>query len=195
MKKIADQKSKSSQKKKLILCVTGSVATIKTAELIELLESWAEVKLIATQSAVHFLKTIPKFKTDFESDNDEWQSWKKKGDTVLHIEHRNSADILLIAPLTANTLGKIRFGLCDNLLTSICRAWDFSKPAFIAPAMNTFMWEHPTTKPTLTELKKWGYKIIPPISKTLACGDEGVGAMAEPYQINEFLLKNLKIKN
>lgn len=178
-------------KKKIILGVTGSVAAIKTLELYSLLSNWAEIKVIATPAAKNFLKTIPKFKLNLIDDQQEWQQWKKKGDPVLHIELKKWADLLLIAPLSANTLAKLSSGQCDNLLTSVCRAWSFEKPILIAPAMNTLMWEHPITSESLKKLKKWGYQIINPISKTLACGDEGVGAMAEPQMINKKIIKVL----
>jgi phosphopantothenoylcysteine decarboxylase len=176
------------KKIKVILGVTGSVAAIKTVELYTLITSWAEVKVIATPSALHFLNTIPNFNLPLINDQQEWQQWQKIGDPVLHIELKKWADILVIAPLSANTLSKLSFGECDNLLTSVCRAWSFDKPICIAPAMNTMMWEHPITAESLTRLTKWGYQIIEPISKTLACGDEGIGAMAEPSSIN-FALK------
>jgi phosphopantothenoylcysteine decarboxylase len=85
---------------------------------------------------------------------------------------------MLIAPLSANTLAKVSHGLCDNLLTCVVRAWDFSKPLLVAPAMNTHMWSHPFTAPQLDVLRRLGVVVIPPISKRLACGDVGVGAMA-----------------
>ena len=73
--------------------------------------------------------------------------------------------------------------MCDNLLTCICRAWDFKKPILVAPAMNTFMWDHPITGIQISTLKSWGYEEIPPIEKVLMCKDTGVGAMAEPDTI------------
>lgn len=178
----------SKNKKKVLLGVTGSVAAIKTLELYNLISEWAEIKVISTYAALHFIDTIPKFKIPVISDNEEWQ-WRKKGDTVLHIELKKWADIFLIAPLSANSLAKLSNGQCDNLLTSICRAWDFNKPILVAPAMNTFMWNHPITQTQLKILKKWGYHLIPPISKILACGDDGFGAMAEPTTINKKIKK------
>ena len=85
--------------------------------------------------------------------------------------------------MDANTLAKLANGLCDNLLTCICRAWDFTKPILFAPAMNTMMWDHPVTNPQINVLKSWGYQEIPPIEKVLMCKDKGVGAMAEPDSI------------
>ena len=78
-------------------------------------------------------------------------------------------------------------GLCDNLLTCIIRAWDYSKPVFIAPAMNTFMWDNPFTQKHLDQVKDLGFLIISPITKKLACGDYGNGAMAEPSVIDSTL--------
>lgn len=106
-------------------------------------------------------------------------------DPVLHIELRKWADVLVVAPCTANTLAKLAGGLADNLLTCVARAWEFgaggrvAKPFLLAPAMNTCMWEHPVTAQHLGTLQGWGVQVIPPIEKVLACGDKGVGAMAE----------------
>lgn len=94
-------------------------------------------------------------------------------------ELRRWADLMVIAPLDANTLAKISNGLCDNLLTCTLRAWDVKKPLLFCPAMHTFMWQHPITSVQVKQLIHMGYTHIPPITKTLACGDTGVGAMAE----------------
>lgn len=112
-------------------------------------------------------------------DSDEWTTWKTRGDPIIHIDLVKWADILVIAPLDANTLAKLSNGLCDNLLTSIVRAWDLSKPLFFCPAMNTRMYEHPLTSKQIEILKSFGYNEIPCISKMLMCGDSGQGAMAE----------------
>lgn len=109
-------------------------------------------------------------------------------DSVLHIDLRNWADICIVAPLSAHTLGKIANGLCDDLLTCILRAWDFrlTKPIVLAPAMNTAMWEHPLTNMHLDTVKSFAREggegavvVVQPVAKTLACGDVGVGAMAD----------------
>ena len=117
--------------------------------------------------------------------------YQGRGDPVLHIELRKWADLLVIAPLSANTLGKLSNGLADNLLTCVARAWDFSKPCLVAPAMNTYMWDHPVTKPSLDRLKEWGYVEIPCIEKVLMCKDKGKGAMAEPLTIVDFVVEAL----
>ena len=86
-------------------------------------------------------------------DEDEWK-YEKVGDPVLHIELRKWADILLIAPMSANTLAKVAQGLSDNLVTCVARAWDVSKPFVVCPAMNTQMWVHPLTHQHVTLLRQ-----------------------------------------
>lgn len=117
--------------------------------------------------------------------------WKKRGDPVLHIDLVKWADIFIIAPLDANTLGKISSGMCDNLLTCVARAWDLDKPLIFCPAMNTKMFLHPITRKQIDELKEFGYIEIRAISKTLMCGDTGLGAMAEYTTIVEIIFAQL----
>lgn len=84
---------------------------------------------------------------------------------------------MAIIPLTANTLGKMTCGICDNLLTSAYRAWGSKKPIIVAPCMNTEMFNHPLTSQQLEQIKKWGVEVIEPCEKLLACGDVGKGAL------------------
>jgi phosphopantothenoylcysteine decarboxylase len=144
-------------------------------------------------------------------DRDEWPGAAyRRGDPVLHIELRNWADCLIIAPLDANTLAKLALGLCDNFLTCLFRAWDFRRPVILAPAMNTLMWDSPLTARHLGQIlidrgglsylpPGWnlesaaehfardapGVVLVPPQAKRLACGDIGMGAMAEVATIAE----------
>jgi phosphopantothenoylcysteine decarboxylase len=144
-------------------------------------------------------------------DEDEWperdagRRWQR-GDLVLHIELRRWASVLVISPLDAHTLGKLAVGLCDNCLTCVWRAWDRTRPVVVAPAMNTAMWEHPATlrhlrqvaadlgtepPPSLAlpETLEWInthtplLRVVPPITKRLACDDVGMGAMAGVSEI------------
>lgn len=113
-------------------------------------------------------------------DTEDWSDWKKVGDPVLHIELRRWADVVLVAPCSANTLAKIAGGLCDNLLTSMLRALSPTTPTYLFPAMNTLMYMHPLTEAHLKVAQDvLGYQVVGPISKQLACGDVGQGAMTE----------------
>ena len=130
----------------VLLGVTGSVAAIKTPLLDEeLRRSGHEVRIVATKAATYFFDPAP-LRERLSLDADEWPGERyRRDDPVLHIELRRWADLFLIAPLDANTLAKMANGLCDNLLTCVVRAWDVARPIVIAPAMNTVMWEHPST--------------------------------------------------
>lgn len=167
------EKEPSSPRPRILFALTGSVATIKLNDLLHLLTKTSDVIVITTKSAEHFA-TSEKFEdVRFYNDQSEYAMWKERNDPVLHIELRKWADILLIAPLSANTLAKLANGLCDNLVTCVARAWDFERPFYVAPAMNTLMWTHPFTEKHLSTLEDLGVKIIAPVQKTLMCGDKG----------------------
>lgn len=181
----------------LLIGITGSVATIKLNELIAELQRLSPpnklvIRIVTTEAAKHFIVEEELSQPAYD-DNDEWNMWKKRGDPVLHIELRKWADAMLIAPLDANSMAKIANGLCDNLLTSVVRAWDPRKPLYFAPAMNSAMWDNPLTyqhRKTLKELLR--YKEIPPIEKELMCGDKGYGAMATVQMIASIVSSEVK---
>lgn len=163
----------------VLLGVTGSVAAKLTPRLVEGLGvKTPNLKVVATEKSFFFWRPV-EVCAPILRDSDEWKDYQP-GMPVLHIELRNWADILLIAPLTANTLAKIANGFADNLLTSIVRAWDPSKPIVLAPAMNTQMWNAPITQKHLAEVACLFRKssVVNPITKMLACGENGMGAMA-----------------
>ena len=161
----------------IILGVTGSIAASLTDrikdELVYNLD--ATVKVIGTEASTPFINTY--------SDNLDEISYYREYNKVAHIDIRDWADLLLIAPLSANTLGKISNGLCDNLLTNIARAWDFNKKFIVCPSMNVNMYEHPITKHQLNTIQSWGIEIRPPQVKTLFCGQYGIGAMCDVNEI------------
>jgi phosphopantothenoylcysteine decarboxylase len=208
---------------KVLLGVTGSVAAIRTPELFhELKRAGHIVKVVATRASLYFFApaTLDPLDPAQRSrnpevvilDEDEWPGSARgqhyqRDDPVVHIELRRWADVLLIAPLDANTLAKLANGLADNCLTCVWRAWDAARPVILAPAMNTLMWEHRLTARHLRQLASdagagnapdnldldsliaWmnreclRLKIVPPQSKRLACGDVGNGAMASLEEI------------
>ncbi len=192
----------------VLLGATGSVAAVRVPLLVEQLQAAGHaVRVVATKSATYFFDPTP-LRDVLVLDSDEWPGDRyQRGDLVQHIELRRWADLLAIAPLDANTLAKLAVGLSDNCLTCVWRAWDVAKPVVLAPTMNTLMWEHPFTKKHLRAVaadfgaghipghladddlirqindRAKGLHIVGPITKRLACGDVGVGAMAEVPEV------------
>jgi phosphopantothenoylcysteine decarboxylase len=149
----------------VLLGVTGSVAAIKTPELVaQLSHAGHHVKVVSTQAALYFFDPLELDPSRPERnravvilDEDEWPGRSEgrkyqRTDDVLHIELRRWADLFLLAPLDANTLAKLAAGLADNCLTCVWRAWEPSRPVVLAPAMNTLMWQHPLTVRHLRQL-------------------------------------------
>lgn len=165
----------------ILLGVTGSVAATLTSRLAKELSEIGDVQIVATRPSLYFWNTEQvTCRTWLEED--EWPGTiYAKDQPVPHIELGKWADILVIAPLTANTLAKLAHGIADNLLTCTVRAWPSEKPIVIAPAMNTRMWQHPACAEHLATFKRWygdRFALVEPIEKRLACGDTGIGAMA-----------------
>lgn len=188
-----------SSKHHLLLILTGSIAVMKIPELISEMyhkigKERLVIKVVTTENAAKLCQ-IQKFEFDevVYEDRDEWSMWRERGDPVLHIELRKWADSALIAPLDANSLAKIANGLCDNLMTSVIRAWDLSKTCYFAPAMNSHMWENPLTLQHRTVLKsQLKFKEICPIQKELICGDIGNGAMASVATIVSLIAAHVR---
>lgn len=153
-----------------------------------------QIRVVLTEKAKQFVDVEEiKHTAEVLLDENEWKMWKNRGDPILHIDLVKWADIFVIAPLDANTLGKMSSGICDNLLTCVARAWDVEKPLLFCPAMNTRMFLHPITGRQIEDLKDFGYYEIKPISKTLMCGDTGIGAMAEVHTIATQITTHLSL--
>ncbi|KAH9936590.1 flavoprotein [Fomitopsis serialis] len=170
----------------VLLITTGSVASIKAPLIVTELKSFENVKVevVSTKASLSFFDVgaIERAGARVWRDEDEWAAdgGYKIGDPILHIELRRWADIVLIAPCSANTIAKIAHGICDNLATSLLRALAPTTPTYVFPAMNTLMYEHPLTGEHLRIIREViEYQVVGPVGKTLACGDVGVGAMAE----------------
>ncbi|KAL1719027.1 flavoprotein [Schizophyllum commune] len=168
----------------VLLITTGSVASVKAPLIVKRLLKYNRVKVevVATKPSLAFYSTneIERAGSRVWTDEDEWTADYAIGDPILHIELRRWADVVLVAPCSANTLSKIAHGACDNLVTSLLRALAPSTPTYIFPAMNTLMYEHPLTAEHLRIVRQVvGYEVVGPIGKTLACGDVGMGAMTE----------------
>ncbi|MED6132945.1 hypothetical protein PIB30_023492 [Stylosanthes scabra] len=169
-------------KPKVLLGSCGCVAAVKFALLCKCFLNWAEVRAVVTRASLKFVdKTEISKDVPLYTDEYEWFSWEKYDDPVLHIDLANWAEIMVIAPLSAETLAKIAGGCTDNLLTCVVRAWDYSKPIFVAPSMGTSTWKNPFTDQHLTTINDLGMNIILP--QRTASGHTG-GVMAEPERIS-----------
>ncbi len=166
----------------VLLGVTGGVAAYKAVDLAsKLTAAGASVRTIMTAGACELVG--PK---SFEAVTNGpvytslWESGPQHD--IRHISVVDWADIVVVAPATANIIGKAAAGICDDLLSTVlCAAW--SEPVLIAPAMNDRMWTNPTVQRNVESLKKTGWTLVGPVAGRLACGTEGMGRMAEPLDI------------
>ncbi len=172
--------------KKIILGITGSIAAYKSAYLLRfLIREGAEVQVLITPAGKEFITPVtlsalsgkPVHSEFFASNDGSWHS---------HVDMGLWADLFLIAPASANTLGKMASGICDNLLLTTFLS--VKCPVFIAPAMDLDMYAHPATQKNIQILSSWGCSIIEPTSGELASGLEGKGRMEEPEKITEIVI-------
>ncbi len=163
--------------KQVVLGVTGSIAAYKAVDLASLLTKAAcEVDVVLTQDAQQFITPLP-FKTltrrpVLTNLYAEEEGWKPS-----HVRVADEADLLVIAPATANNLAKLAHGLADDALTCIALALNPEVPVLIAPAMNRKMWAHPATQSNVGMLRERGVEFIGPEEGMLSCGDEGMGRL------------------
>ncbi len=164
--------------KEIILGVTGSISAYKAAEIANLLtKNNLNVHTIMTQSATKLItpytfQSLTKNKVYTEMFDDNFYP------DIRHISLAKKADCFLIAPATANIIGKIASGIADDMLTTVVMAIK-DKPVIICPAMNTAMYENPITQDNIKKLKMYGYIFVEPKESLLACGDIGKGALAD----------------
>jgi phosphopantothenoylcysteine decarboxylase / phosphopantothenate---cysteine ligase len=166
----------------VLLGVTGGIAAFKSAELLRgLQKAGMDVRVIMTRAATQFVGPMT-FETLSGAPVRLDQVSELRADSrITHVEDSQEADIMVIAPATANTVAKMANGIADNLLTSMFLA--FGKTVVVAPAMNTNMWEHPATQNNVRLLRDRGVFVVEPGAGELACGDYGSGRMAEPNSI------------
>jgi phosphopantothenoylcysteine decarboxylase len=180
--------------KTIILGVTGSIAAHKAVDLTsQLVKQGCDVRVVMTADAQRFLTPLP-FKTLSRHPVvtnlfDEAESW-----SPTHIELADAADLLLIAPATANIIAKLAHGIADDALTCIALALDPKAKVIVAPAMNGKMWQHPATQQNVATLKKHGALFIGPEKGLLACGYEGLGRLLPVDEIVRLVLKSLRKK-
>ena len=175
--------------KTIVLGVTGSIAAYKIANLASMLVKLnADVHVIMTQNATHFITPmtfetltnnkciVDTFDRNFNFD-------------VKHVSLAKRGDLFLVAPCTANVIGKVANGICDDMLTTTIMAT--KAPVLFSPAMNTGMWENPVLQDNLKKLQHYGYHVIEPVVGRLACGDTGSGKMPPEETLLEHILLHL----
>ena len=168
---------------KIVLGISGGIAAYKTPELARLLmQEGASVQVVMTQAAQQFVTPVTmQALTGNPVFTSQWDS--SIANNMAHIELSRSADIILIAPSSADLMAKLSLGLADDLLSTLCLARDC--PLLLAPAMNKQMWEHAATQRSVQRLQDDGAVLLGPASGAQACGEVGMGRMLEPYEIAE----------
>ena len=180
-------------KKKITIIIGGGIAAYKSLELIRFLQSEDfEIIPVLTKSASNFITSLSisaisknKVYSDLFDLNDETE--------MGHIQLSRVSELLVVAPATANLISKFANGIADDLATTLVLATD--KKVLLAPSMNVRMWNHPATKENIIKLKQFGFELIGPNSGEMACGEFGLGRMAEPIEIKNQILSSLKNKN
>ena len=177
--------------KNILLGITGSIAAYKAGQILRLLgKKEAKVYPIMTEAATHFVHPLT-FKA-LASEEVTYKLFKEERGAE-HISLARLADLLLIAPTTANIIGKIAHGIADDILTTTVLAVDC--PVVIAPAMNHYMYKNPLVQENIKRLRKFGFKFIGPEEGKLASGEMGPGRISEPFKIVEYVEKVIKSKN
>lgn len=179
-------------KKSVILGVSGSIAAYKAADIVNRLNnSNVDVHVIMTQAAQAFitpltLQTLSKNPVHFNVLEE------RIATEIAHIDITKKADLLIVAPATANTIGKLAHGIADDMLSTSVLALNQNVKKIIAPAMNQNMYGNPVVQKNLQQLKELGWLEIEPRTSLLACGDVGKGALADVDMIVQTVLENLQ---
>lgn len=176
--------------KKVLLGITGGIAAYKACEIARgLCKAGCEIYPVMTQNAARFVQPLTfEVLTGHKAPAGMWDRDLPAG--VVHIDLARETDLILIAPASANMIGKIASGIADDLLSTIIMS--STSPKVIAPAMNTEMYRNPIVQKNISYLKSLGYLFIDPESGELACGEEGMGRLAEPEKIVTFVTETLK---
>jgi len=176
----------------ILLGVSGGIAAYKAVDLAsKLTAGGAKVKTVMTENACHLVGP-PSFEgvTGSAVFTSLWNTPEEY--KIGHIALEEWADIIVVAPATANIIGKIANGICDDLLSTIlCAAWRLiqSKAVLLTPAMNNNMWSNPAVQRNVATVKQMGFQLIGPVEGRLACGTEGIGRMSEPQDILKVIEK------
>jgi phosphopantothenoylcysteine decarboxylase/phosphopantothenate--cysteine ligase len=177
---------------RIALGVSGGIAAYKAAEIVRgLKRQGADVHVLMTRNARRFI--TPLTLQTLSGHPVATGAWDlTDGSDIQHIALARGLDLFLVAPATANVLARMAHGLADDVLTTFHLA--VTAPVLVAPAMNVWMWEHPATRDNVRILERRGVHVVPPGIGELACGEEGVGRMAEPDDIVRAVFETLKKK-
>ena len=179
--------------KKILLIISGGISAYKSLELIRLFKKkGAQIKTILTKSAKEFVTPLSISSLSQEKVYDDLFNTENEAE-MSHISLSRWADVILVAPATANTISKLSSGSSDDLASTVILASD--KNIFLTPAMNVRMWEHLSTKENIKKLKSYNYKIIGPETGDMACGEFGEGKMTEPQKILDEILNYFNLLN
>lgn len=181
-----------SPQRRLVLGLTGGIAAYKAAELARLLIGQnAAVQVVMTEAATRFISSATmQALSGRPVYSDLWDTRIDNG--MAHIDLSREADLIVVAPASADFLAKLAHGLCDDLLSTLCVARDC--PLLVAPAMNRQMWEHPATRRNVAQLRQDGIVVLGPDSGSQACGESGMGRMLEPESLAEEILASFQPK-
>jgi len=165
----------------LLVCVTGGIAAFKVAQLVsQLVQAGCGVTVAMTRHARHFVgPTTFRALTGRPVLTSLWPA--DESDAMPHLRPTEVADLVLVAPATANILGKLAHGIADDLVSTLLLAAD--GPVLLAPAMNARMWRHPAVQRNVAFLREHGYLLVGPQEGWLACGEVGPGRMSEPEEL------------
>src|SRR4051812_18779443 len=179
--------------KKILLCVTGGIAVYKAAALTsKLVQAGAKVKVILSDSAAKFVSPLT-FQALSRNEVHTDTFDEKNPNVIAHIDLADWADLILVAPATANTIAKLANGIADNMITTTLLA--ATGQVWIAPAMNVHMYDHPAVKKNISILASYGYQFIEPSEGYLACGYVGKGRLEEPEKIVNLIRQHFYKKN
>jgi phosphopantothenoylcysteine decarboxylase/phosphopantothenate--cysteine ligase len=167
----------------ILFGVTGSAACFKAvAACSSLAQAGHRVQAVLTDSAARLVRPLQfSCVTGLEAAHDEWQPRDPAG--MDHIAMARAADVMVVAPCSADRIGQLANGLAPDLLGSLALAFGTDKPRLLAPAMNPEMWAHPAVQRNLERLRLDGWQVVGPVSGGTACGEDGVGRMVEPAEL------------
>lgn len=179
----------STSRKNILILMSGSIACYKVCGLVsQLVQNQFSVEVVLSESAQKFIGAAT---IEGLTGKAPHLGTFDLGQAMAHIHLERWADLILVAPATANTINKMAHGVGDDLISTLFLAHDFKKPFLIAPAMNTMMYQHPTTQNSIAKLKDMNCKILEAASGVLACGEVGYGRLLEPTLLYQEILSHL----